>query len=1201
MNTKTMLLVTIYSCLMIISTGKAQASPAYIVNTAVLSGGGGTSSSDTYQLSAILGQPAAIGVSTNAAFTNQAGFWTSRTGDTTVPVIQTFNIPLNSASLIINITDFTVTDNSAIAGYMITETDTVPDAGTVDWSATKPARYVFLTEGQKTLYAWVKDTAGNVSESMSAQVTITLTDTAAPVVTKFTLAVSPVNKLAVPVTAITATDNVAVTGYLITESSTPPDALNSGWNTKKPNSYSATTAGEKNLYAWAKDAAGNVSAAKTASVTITLPKPVVTAFTLNTSSNALEVLVTAFEVADINNAAGYLITATSTVPVAGWSPSKPTSYTFSTAGAKTLYAWVKDDNGIVSAAKTAKVTVDLAKPVVAAFKVKGLVNGLTIPVTTFTATDKRTVAGYLITESASVPPANAFFGWTPTAPKSYTAVTAGNKTLYAWIKNSAGSVSEGQTATTTIDMTSPDVTFDVPAAVSGYSTSRTIPVTFNANDGDGSGIAGYMITTSSAQPTTWKATKPTAFVAKADGSYDLYAWAKDKAGNISAAGDPQTVMVDTKKPVVTFSVTPPPSGLTVPVTLSATDNGSGVNGYLITETTTVPTTNDPRWSDTAPISYTFSTTGGAKKLYAWAKDYAGNISASKSASMTIPNTSLSGKVTSDGATGIAGVSVSVYNAATGFLAAKTVTATGGTYTVPSLAKGTTCKIFFDGSALLQNYGRGFYSGNMADFVNATPVTIASNPVTGINAALSAGGSISGTVKDGVGDNISGVGVSIYTTDGRAVFGATSTTDNNGIYTIRGLPPGGYRIQFDDGGTYAVKYNGDKNELDAANIDNKITVIAGQVATVADTILTVTVPDIASIAGQVTDGTNGVPNVGVSVFTDSGSFVKSAISDTDGTYSVTGLTSGAYKVLFDGSAMGYSRVFNGGEQFDIGAATPVMLSAPNQTGSNAVLSAAGSISGRVTVAPAGTNGIADIRVSPLQMDNSSIFGATRITDANGNYTLSGMPQSNYKIRFDANWTSGYYTTNAGQNCADLNCADSVLASGGPTTTGVDAQLAPPHVVINEISTGGLLYSNDEYVELFNPGISAIDLSGYRLVYRSAAGGADNPSSVQLQGALAAGGYLLFTGSDYSGGGSVSGSLPFTLSGTGGGVAIRDSLSGTIIDSVGYGNATNLFVEGTAAPAPPAGQSISRSQNGADTNDNSSDFIIGERTPGAAALN
>ena len=58
-------------------------------------------------------------------------------------------------------------------------------------------------------------------------------------------------------------------------------------------------------------------------------------------------------------------------------------------------------------------------------------------------------------------------------------------------------------------------------------------------------------------------------------------------------------------------------------------------------------------------------------------------------------------------------------------------------------------------------------------------------------------------------------------------------------------------------------------------------------------------------------------------------------------------------------------------------------------------------------------------------------------------------------------------------------------------------------------------------------------------------------------------------------------------------MRDA-TGALIDSGGWGTATNALVEGSPAPAPPAtaapGSSIVRIPDGHDTNVNSADFAV-----------
>ena len=95
-------------------------------------------------------------------------------------------------------------------------------------------------------------------------------DVTAPTVTAFTIPATA-SSLTVDITTFTATDAVGVTGYKLTESSTAPAYDASGWAGSAQTTYTFATEGSKTLYAWAKDAVGNVSTSASDTVTITLP------------------------------------------------------------------------------------------------------------------------------------------------------------------------------------------------------------------------------------------------------------------------------------------------------------------------------------------------------------------------------------------------------------------------------------------------------------------------------------------------------------------------------------------------------------------------------------------------------------------------------------------------------------------------------------------------------------------------------------------------------------------------------------------------------------------------------------------------------------------------------------------------------------------------------------------------------------------
>ena len=93
-------------------------------------------------------------------------------------------------------------------------------------------------------------------------------DAGAPVITAFSLPATATS-LTVAISSFTATDNVAVTGYMLTESSAAPSPGDAGWSAAQPTHYTFSIADISTLYAWAKDAAGNVSAASSAQVDTT--------------------------------------------------------------------------------------------------------------------------------------------------------------------------------------------------------------------------------------------------------------------------------------------------------------------------------------------------------------------------------------------------------------------------------------------------------------------------------------------------------------------------------------------------------------------------------------------------------------------------------------------------------------------------------------------------------------------------------------------------------------------------------------------------------------------------------------------------------------------------------------------------------------------------------------------------------------------
>jgi len=175
-------------------------------------------------------------------------------------VVTAFSIPTISSSLTVAITTLTATDAVGVAGYLVNESSTKPLATAAGWSVSAPSSYTCGSAGAKTLYAWAKDAAGNVSNSMSASVTITIStaDTTPPTITVFDVP-AVIYSLKAPIAALEATDNVGVTGYMVKKSPLKPSVTDEGWRSTPPTAVTFPDGGTKTLYAWAKDAAGNIS------------------------------------------------------------------------------------------------------------------------------------------------------------------------------------------------------------------------------------------------------------------------------------------------------------------------------------------------------------------------------------------------------------------------------------------------------------------------------------------------------------------------------------------------------------------------------------------------------------------------------------------------------------------------------------------------------------------------------------------------------------------------------------------------------------------------------------------------------------------------------------------------------------------------------------------------------------------------------
>jgi hypothetical protein len=453
--------------------------------------------------------------------------------DTVVPVVSAFTLPATATSLSIAVSSFSATDNVAVTGYLISTSATAPAASAAGWSATAPSTVTAAAAGSTTFFAWAKDAAGNISLAKSAAVVVTLPDTAAPVVSAFTLPATATN-LTIAVSSFSATDNVAVTGYLVSTSATAPAASATGWSAGSPATVIASAAGSTTFYAWAKDAAGNVSLSKSATVVITLPDtiaPVIKTFTLPATATSTTVPVTALSATDNVAVTGYQVSTSAVAPAAsgaGWSAAAPASVTAAVSGSTTFYAWAKDAAGNVSLAKSATVTVasaaDTTKP---ALSISALANGaytnkMTLNITG-TATDAGGLKSVTVNDGAIAVNADGSFS-------TALALVVGPNTVTVIATDNAGN-QQVDTRTVTYDPTAPVLTVSSPADNSS-ATQTLVTVTGTVNE---SSTVSVSVNGGSSQYATVSGTSFTAAVYLVAGSNTITITATDLAGNITSS------------------------------------------------------------------------------------------------------------------------------------------------------------------------------------------------------------------------------------------------------------------------------------------------------------------------------------------------------------------------------------------------------------------------------------------------------------------------------------------------------------------------------------------------------------------------------------------------------------------------------------------------------------------------------------------
>lgn len=385
---------------------------------------------------------------------------------------------------------------------------------------------------------------------------------------------------------------------------------------------------------------------------------------------------------------------------------------------------------------------------------------------------------------------------------------------------------------------------------------------------------------------------------------------------------------------------------------------------------------------------------------------------------------VSGTVTANGVP-LAGAIVYAYQGGDGAVCCTPVagdeTATNGAYSI-DLEPGSYRIRFYPNQ---DGFVEQWYDG-AGGFGSATDVVVTNAAVPNINADLSSGSTISGTVTNDAGDPLEGVGVhAMDATQECCVWVTGGETDDDGTYSFT-VPNGTYRLYvYSSGSELSEWYDGSPSFDQATDV-----VIAGG-DEVIDAVLT---SGAQSISGTITDPDGeGLEDVFVHAFDATApccSWVAGGSTDDDGEYSLA-VPDGQYILLFYPMS-GLMEWWDGAADFD--GATVITVAGDSVEGISAELGSGQKLSGTVT---ADGEPVENVFVGVFDADDvCCTWVAGGATDSDGEFRFD-VPNGTYRLLFHP-W-DGALLAEWWQDAGSFELGADVVVAGGDVED-LDAELS-----------------------------------------------------------------------------------------------------------------------------------------------------------------
>jgi hypothetical protein len=330
-------------------------------------------------------------------------------------------------------------------------------------------------------------------------------------------------------------------------------------------------------------------------------------------------------------------------------------------------------------------------------------------------------------------------------------------------------------------------------------------------------------------------------------------------------------------------------------------------------------------------------------------------------------------------------------------------------------------------------------------------------LTGINARLGKGASISGIVRAGSKSGPGLAGVCVEADAFSAEQFAQTKTGRGGKYLVTGLGTGRYTVYFSPG-------CGNKGNFTQAPFPPTVSVADGKTTKRVDGFL----PRAGEISGTVTTGPQHRPLAGICVIGVAGSAGIGQAFETSsgptGHYSFSELAPGRYEVGFSagcGSKGSFAPQFYKNQVTETASTLVLVRGGSNVHGINAVMKPGGIVTGTVTSGRERLTGICVLLAQQSEDTGSDFgillgggigalpFGAIART-IDGRFRASNLPPGNYAVSFFSGCEAGGPTEASQWFSPQGDDRMSLLTVGRGTLTGIDAKLSAPGTITGVVT-------------------------------------------------------------------------------------------------------------------------------------------------------